>query len=61
MTSYATLYGDGDVYFSAVTGGAYGSTMLHSVSNPDSIVIKNESDGSEVSSLSVSSGQTVCI
>lgn len=56
---YATLYGDGDVYFSAVTGEAYGSTMLHSVSNPDSIVIKNESDGSEVSSLSVSSGQTV--
>ncbi len=56
---YATIYGDGEVYISSASGAATGSTMLHSVTTPDSITIKNEATDESVASITINAGESV--
>lgn len=56
---YLTVYGDGHVYIGAYSGAAVGSTVIYSVSNPESVTVKNEADGSEVSNITVAPGESV--
>lgn len=58
---YLTVYGDGQVYIGAYSGAAVGSTLIYSVSNPDSVTVMNEADGSQVSELNVAPGDTVSL
>ncbi len=53
---YLTVYGDGEVYIAATSGLANGSTMVHSVTTPESITVMNEATGSEVSSVTLPAG-----
>lgn len=56
---YLTAYGDGQIYVAAYSGAASGSTLIYSVTNPEKIIVKNESDGSEVTSLALAGGESV--
>lgn len=55
----ATVRGDGDVYISTSSGAAQGSTMLHSVTTPDRIVIKSEDSGAELAEIALLPGETI--
>lgn len=56
---YLTVYGDGEVYVNAYSGAAAGSTLIYSVSSPETITLKSEADGGNVTSLSLSSGESI--
>lgn len=57
----ATVRGSGDVYISAASGAARGSTMLHSVETPDSITIKNEATDEAAASLELMPGEKISL
>ncbi len=57
----ATVRGSGDVYISAASGEARGSTMLHSIETPDSITIKNEATGEAAASLDLMPGEKISL
>lgn len=54
---YLTVNGNGDIYIDTQSGDAAGSTMIHSVSVPDSITIKN-ADSSAISEISLNPGES---
>lgn len=56
---YLTACGDGQIYIAAYSGAASGSTLIYSVTNPDSITVKNETDNSAVTSLALAAGEMV--
>ena len=56
---YAVVQGDGDVYISAASGAATGSTVLHSVSSPDGISVLNEDTEQEVTELTIGGGTSL--
>lgn len=56
---YLTVYGDGDVYVSATSGNASGSTLVHSVLSPENITAYNENDGSEINTLSIAPNESI--
>ena len=56
---YAVVQGDGDVYISAASGAATGSTVLHFVSSPDGISVLNEDTEQGVTELTVGGGTSL--
>lgn len=56
---YLNVYGDGEVYVGVESGNAYGSTMINSVTTPESVIVLNEEDNTEVTSLALAKNQSI--
>lgn len=54
-----TVRGDGDVYVSATSGSATGSTMLHVVGTPSGMQVANEDTGAQVTQLTIKRGESI--
>ncbi len=58
---HLTVHGNGDVYVAATNGTASGSTMVSSITTPDTISVYNADNGYEINELVLEPGASVSL